>query len=247
MKQINYLSDTLAYIGPDVKEGALPALFYFALSAEETLEQSPYNQPADYLPSNMRLFSMTLPDHGKGHSPTQAFSVWAQKIQQGEDILSPFFLKVQKTIEGLIQEGVILKKQCGVIGLSRGAFIACHVAALCKDVKTILGFAPLTRLSLTEEFTSLKPLVQHFDLHHLTPLLYHCTLRFYIGNLDERVGTSACFSFVHNLALKAQSHKLKSPPIELIISPSIGYKGHGTSPSIFEEGSHWIIRKLCHV
>ena len=112
--------------------------------------------------------------------------------------------------------------------------MATHLAAIVPEIRTILGFAPLTGFS---EFP------QH-DLTHLIPKLSDRTLRFYIGNRDQRVSTSRCFHFIEQLAEASFQSNVRSPPIELFVTPSIGYQGHGTSKSIFEEGARFLAGQL---
>ena len=88
------------------------------------------------------------------------------------------------------------------------------------------------------------PATTSLNLEHLTPLLYNRTIRFYIGNRDKRVGTAHTFSLTEKLAEKAYHNRIRSAPIELIIGPSIGYQGHGTSQAIFQEGATWIKNHL---
>ena len=113
------------------------------------------------------------------------------------------------------------------------------MAALCPELSFILGFAPLTRLSYAKEFQN-GPDVSHFDLEKLVSKLYNRKIRFYIGNLDTRVGTQHTFKLVSRLAEEAKNHRIRSAPIELIVGPSIGYQGHGTGPHVFQAGVDWI-------
>ncbi|WP_420422186.1 alpha/beta hydrolase [Simkania sp.] len=231
---------TFSFVGPSLEEGPLPTIFYFALSAKDSLETDPYNQPALFLQSDKwRIFTVTLPGHEEGRKPENAISYWAEQMKQGNELLTPFFQEVAQGIQYLLQENLIQKDQFGCMGLSRGVFIAAHVAALCPELRFILGFAPLTRLSYAKEFQN-GPDVSHFDLEKLAFKLYDRKIRFYIGNIDSRVGTKYTFELVSHLAEEAKNHRIRSSPIELIIGPSIGYQGHGTGPQVFQAGTLWV-------
>ncbi len=237
----------IAYLGPPLSSGPLPALFYFALSNKESLGLDPFNQPAAYLSSlNMRIFSITLPGHENNLPPTQALNLWAEEIARGHDMISSFVAKVKLAVDTLLSSEVLLKDQLAVAGLSRGAFIAAHAAALIPEFRSILGFAPLIQLRSIKEFQHLldHPLVASLSLENLKPKLADRSVRFYIGNLDTRVGTSHCFHFIENLAQTAFENKVRSPPIELIIAPSIGRDGHGTSKATFHAGAKWAAEQL---
>jgi esterase FrsA len=237
----------LSFLGPDFEEGPLPAVFYFALSQEESLGQDPYNQPAVFLSQYpMRIFSMTLPAHGPGLPATQALSVWAQEIKRNHDPISEFVEKVLTAVHFLERHEVLIPLKVATMGLSRGAFIATHVAARLPLVSYILGFAPLIDLGFSKDFSEVRhhSLVESLNLVHLIPKLTDRHLRFYIGNHDVLVGTEICFHFIHQLSQVAFEHKIRSPQAELIIGPSIGHKGHGTAKEVFENGAGWLAKKL---
>lgn len=237
----------MAYVGPPLSQGPLPALFYFSLSAKDSLCLDPFNQPAAYLSSlPMRIFSMTLPGHEKGLPPTEALYVWAREMESGRDVISSFAEKVAHAVDLLTAEGVLFPDRLAIAGLSRGAFLAAHAAALTPAFKWILGFAPLTTLSVAKEFQHLahSPAVAALSLEHLAEKLSDRNVRFYIGNLDTRVGTRRCFDCTQTWSQTALSQGIRSPKIELIISPSIGRDGHGTSKEVFHHGAQWIAEQL---
>jgi esterase FrsA len=132
------------------------------------------------------------------------------------------------------------------MGLSRGVFVACHVASRLSYLRTILGFAPLTRLGVAREMREIasNPADKNTDLIHLSPLLFDRTIRFYIGNHDTRVGTGECYHFIQSVVEQAFQNQIRSPQIELFITPSIGHMGHGTSKEIFHAGADWLTQKL---
>ncbi len=237
----------VAYLGPDISQGPLPALFYFALSSEESLCQDPFNQPAAYLSTlPMRVFSLTLPGHGHLLPAAQAMTVWAKEFAFGSNFFQKFIDKVQCAVEGLIHQGVLIPKRLGAMGLSRGAFVATHVAAQIPQFQSIVGFAPLTKLSAIKEFQEVPDtsFANELDLEKLIDKVCDRNIRFYIGNLDTRVGTRNCFDFIEKASQKALEKKVRSPQIELIIAPSIGYQGHGTGKKIFQDGARWIGERL---
>lgn len=235
------------YIGPDISEGALPAFFYFALAGDESLVLDPYNQPiASIKDKPIRLFSCTLPGHEPGYNKSHPLFTWAEKLCNGDDVITPLIDDVSVMIDYLLEQKITLPGKIGCGGLSRGTLIALLIAANNAQVSHIVGFAPLTSLVDMEEFSPHleRPLVKKLDLSSYLDVLATKTIRFYIGNRDTRVGTDHAFQLVHNLANKAYEQRIRSPQIELIISPSIGYQGHGTSKENFYAGGEWIYNKL---
>lgn len=239
---------TIYFTGISPEEGPLPALFYFALSGEESLTLSPYNTPATLLKdAHVRVFSLTLPGHGPGFDKLHAMHYWTSHL----DTLKTFFDTTTFAIDWLIREGIADPAHLAAGGLSRGGFIATHLAAREKRIKTILGFSPLTRLSSLKEFASpelsmhVKVAAAALDLEHLVSQLTHLhALRFYVGNRDERVGTDACFHFIRRLADQGHKSRSRHMNIELNVTHSIGHQGHGTSPHVFEEGTNWLKKNL---
>ncbi len=217
------------FVGPPLEERPLPTLFYFILSAEDSLQKEFFCQPVKFLERlPIRIFSMRSPAHENGLSPENAMNVWEERMNNGDPVIPPFIEEVKEAVTHLkpfIKEG-----KFAVAGLSRGAYISCHVAAVYPEISHILGFAPLTR------FRAAK----NFDLETLIPSLYNRSVRFYIGNHDSRVGTEHAFSFIYKLAEEAHKKGVRSPPIEMIIGPSIERHGHRTSPEVFQARADWL-------
>jgi len=153
----------------------------------------------------------------------------------------PFIESVTSDIKELIEEGLISK--LAFMGLSRGGWVSCQIAARIKKVSHVLAFAPLTELQKARELIK-TPLTKEHDLYEYLEDLHDRSIRFYIGNRDSRVSTRRCFSFIEALADKAHDNRIRSNPIELIITPSIGMHGHGTAKHIFESGAQWICDEL---
>lgn len=232
---------TLYFIGPPLKQGPLPTLFYFSLSGEESLTLAPYNTPITFLDeTKLRIFSIDLPAHGEGFNKHKAIGIWAQWMEEGKHPLMDCIEEICKSIDYLFEQEIA--SSIATAGLSRGAFIATHVASNDPRVKGVLGLAPLTDLSYSPDFARIKdhPHVQAMALQHLLPSLLHIPIRFSIGNQDTAVGTDTCFSFIFDLASLAHENGTRSPHVELTIHPSIGHRGHGTPRHIFESGAHWI-------
>jgi predicted esterase len=237
------------YLGLEPEAGALPAFFYFALSGEDSLELHPYSQPAKLVGDNScRIFSFTIPGHEPGMNKFNAMQYWAEQMLRGEYLLENFFEKVVNAIHWLIEQKIADPSALATGGLSRGGFVATHIAARVNQLQTVLGFAPLIELMQLKEFADhpeLRRRSSELDLVKLVDRLTHVRhFRFYIGNLDTRVGTDACYHFIRRLAEAGHAKQARHQKVELFITHSIGHKGHGTDPHIFEEGSSWLKHHL---
>lgn len=235
---------SLFHVGPSIDHGPLPTIFYFALSGPDSLTKDPFNQPIQFLSDQwIRFFSMTLPFHEEGLSPKDALACWAKEIEKGNDLLGSFIEKAAEAVEYTISQKMADPQKLAVAGLSRGGLIASLLAAKQQQFSHILQFAPLTNLAKTKEFESLQshPIVQSYQLAPLASLLANRQIRFYIGNQDTRTHTQECYEFAMELVKKSS---LRSPQIELFITPSIGHMGHGTSMEIFEQGALWLANSI---
>jgi pimeloyl-ACP methyl ester carboxylesterase len=247
VKEVKLGDLSFDYIGQECQDKALPALFYFALSANESLSVDPINQPVTALLGHpLRIFSLNLPGHGKDLPSQEGMRHWAEQFKNNQDPLTPFIESIVKSIEALVADGLAPPEKIALMGLSRGSFIALHVAARLPFIRTLVCFAPLLDLSFSSEFEKLEehPLVENLDPFSLVPALCDRQLRFYIGNVDRRVGTERTFQFVQQLCSAATQKGIRSPQIELVVTPSIGFLGHGTSKESFEAGAAFIAQKL---
>jgi len=237
---------SIYYQGEPLQKGPMPALLYFALSGRTTLCEDPYNQPAVHLiKEGMRVFSWDLPFHGPDQDPHEAMRRWIAEFHESSSFIHDFMDLCAENLHYLIHQQLIDHRFIAAAGLSRGGYIAVQLAAREAHIKTVAGFAPLTSpQALQQERHEAAVSGDRTDLTALADRLIHKSLRFYIGNRDVRVGTDSCYSFVRALAENAYDKGVRSPSVELIIYPSIGFKGHGTPPSIFHDGAAWIKRHL---
>jgi dienelactone hydrolase len=220
------------------------AIIYFALAGSASLFQDPYNQPVVRWNENgIRVFSWDLPFHGPDLNPQFAMQHWAEEFDKNPNFIADFTSICRQNIDFLVENQGIDPERIAIAGLSRGAFLASHVAAVDSRCKYILGFAPLTTPKVPQEFQNNRPL-DEVALTAIVEKLIRKPLRFYIGNLDTRVGTDFCYRFITSLVDASLHHGIRSPAVELMIYPSIGHKGHGTPPLIFREGADWLIHQL---
>lgn len=234
----------VAYSGPDLSEGPLPALIYFSLSAKESLELNPYNQIVSALVDKpIRLFSFTLPAHGHGQINEEAMEHWAEGLKNSPNYFEDYFSQVSHAIYDLIEKEIIQSDAIATGGLSRGAFVALHLAARLNEISTVLGLAPLVDLSYLPEFKEID-IPSELNISNQVESLAKKAIRFYIGNRDVRVGTECCFELVKEIANYAYNKGVRSPFVELVVSPSTGRNGHGTLPNVFYNGAEWISERV---
>ncbi len=239
--------EKIFWTGPSFDEGPLPAFFYFSLAGDSSLCLAPFNLPIAFLKDEkIRCYSLTLPGHGDGFDDGKAIAYWARHFSEGENPIANFVDKALAALQFLCERGLVDEGNIAVGGLSRGGFAAVHMAARHEKIKAVLGFAPLTDLLFLHDFADLEedPYVCQMSLSHHVEMLLGKRLRFYVGNRDVRVGTERCFHFVSRLVECSFENKIRSPQVEMVISPSVGYKGHGTTQHVFYDGVVWLKDQL---
>jgi len=141
----------MAAAGPAEEKGPLPAFFYFALSAEESLLQEPFNRPVEALKeAPLRCYSFSLPYHEGGGKGKTAIEEWGALLEQGNDFLTPFFHQCAEQVEQLVAKGLVDPEKIAAGGLSRGGFAAAHLAALEPRIKSPLQNRHLRSITTTD-------------------------------------------------------------------------------------------------
>jgi len=234
----------VSFIGPPLEEGPLPAVFYFALSDKDSLLLDPFNQPTlPFIDSSIRVFSITIPGHEYPLKKEDAITFWQESIEQGKDLLSPFFEQTCNVIKELFEKNYITK--LGVMGLSRGGFIALHIAARVPQISSIALFAPMLSIHKIEELKNLPDsFLNRYALEPHLGTLSERNMTLFIGNADTRVDTKSTLTFFEALCRHAQEKEIRYPPITLNVTQSMGYKGHGTSKETFIKGAEWLKNSL---
>ncbi|MDN3505239.1 MAG: hypothetical protein P0S95_06675 [Rhabdochlamydiaceae bacterium] len=214
------------YIGLPFGLGPMPTVFHFSLSAKDSLNLDPFNQPVAALDiGKMRIMSVTLPFHEDFPPlPENATEKW------NKSNFEPFCLKLKQLLDELIKEDMIDPDKIAFMGLSRGAFVAFHMATLFPQVKGVLAFAPMLNLAQDPSL----------DVTPLAKDLCHLPIRIYMGNRDKKTSTKTAMHFILDLADCAYDAKIRSAPIEMFVTPSLGHSGHGTAKKTFIEGANWI-------
>ena len=234
---------TIYHLGPPLSQGALPTVFYFALTGEESLSLQPFAQVPLFLSSkNFRVFSLTLPYHKEKLSHMKSMEKWAEALSEGTDFISPFIEDCLDAIDFVIKEGFTDPKRLATAGISRGGYIASLLGAKESRVSFILGFAPVTDLTTLQRFDFMKN--DPYSIVAIKDQLVSKQIKYYIGNRDERVGTERCFESLLSVIDAAAKTGIRSPRIELVMYPSIGYKGHGTPDKAFIDGATWLSNKF---
>jgi len=212
-----FSTNSLTFFVKEPKEHpAVSTIFYFSLSAEDSLSLSPFCHPVDsLLKKGISVISTTLPHHEDNARPYGIQEIWGKD----KHILKEFIERLQESIEEIKKH---YSPPFGAMGLSRGSFIALHLASQCKDISSICCFAPM--LSLKDDLD--------LSLPTLASKLLSKNIHIFIGDNDTLVNTNKVIAFGHEINAK------------ITLYPSIGRNGHGTPDERFEEGAAWLSMNL---
>ena len=192
-------------------------IFFFALSAEDTLTLPPFCHPANTLvEEGARVISTTLPDHEHNARPYGIQAIWEKKIPA----LTAFIEDLCTGIKEVIAE---FDGPFGAMGISRGAFIAMHVASRISAIEKVCAFAPMLKVGGTNALA----------IDSIKASLQNTKIFFFVGDND---------TLIHTKKVEELHHYLEKKSL-LKVSPSIGRHGHGTSDENFTQGAHWIIQR----
>ncbi|MCH9620932.1 MAG: hypothetical protein S4CHLAM20_03410 [Chlamydiia bacterium] len=217
-------TSTLTFSIREPKEvRAEKTIFFFALSAHDSLYLPPFCHPVDRaLKEGVRVISTTLPCHENNERDYGIQEIWnAQK-----PALKQFLSNLVSGIEELTH---FFDPPFGAMGISRGAFISLCLASASQHITTVTGFAPLLSLKDDPELNAFTKI----------PELKNKNIHFFVGHDDTLVGTENVISLQKKLLQINKNGNILTK-----ISPSIGRGGHGTSDPIFNEGVLWTIKNL---
>ncbi|MCH9811710.1 dienelactone hydrolase family protein [bacterium] len=216
MKKID--TSTLSFSVREPKDGkASSTVFFFALSAHDTLSLPPFCHPADILVENgARVISTTLPDHEENTRPYGIQEIWEKKIPALGQFIEDLCTGIKELMERF--EGPF-----GAMGISRGAFIAMHAASKIEQIEKVCCFAPMLQVGKENSLS----------IDSIKEKLEKTQIFFFVGDNDTLIGTKNVEAL----------HRFLEKSSLLKISPSIGRHGHGTSNENFTKGALWIIQK----
>ena len=226
-----------------------PTLFVFVTNIEDSLTVQTCNEvrKRGYL-----CVSLDLPFHQGPGSPAlppnspEGLSGWAVAIRNGEAMVPEFVSKVSQVLGYLIREGYTDPQKAAVAGISRGAFVAMHVAAADPRFQYAVGFAPVTDLTELGEFAELKDnqLARSLSLAGIADKLAGRPLWVSIGNNDARVGTDKAIEFTRKVVAASVAGKTLPPTevvdVELHVMP---WPGHGGDllRRAYDAGAAWLL------
>lgn len=223
-----------------------PTFFILAGTMESTLG-SPYfrqcgNQLAD---AGYLLVSVDIPCHGKQHRPPEptGLSGWAYRCEQGDDFVADNNRRLSQVLDELIAGGQTNPDYVGVCGTSRGGYLALQFAAHDPRVKGVAAFAPVTDLTVLNEFKSRaeNEMVQSLSMIRNSEKLAGRPVWIVIGDRDVRVGTDEAIAVARSIT-QAGLEKGGQSQVDLhvIAEP----KGHTVPAGSTDLAANWFLKQV---
>lgn len=219
-----------------------PTIIVIGSDLEYSLTNNEINEVGRLLgPRGVASFALDVPCHGadiRAGEP-EGLQGWRHRLEREEDFVATFNSQVSQIIDFLLQEGY--SQRIAIAGTSRGGFMGLHAMAADQRVQCGVAFAPVTELTVLEEFKGLENhvLTQSITLQKVANQLAGRPLWMCIGNNDERVGTDELIALCRNIA--TQPSERYPAPIELHIMPTEGHRIHQTA---HQEAADWLTEFL---
>jgi alpha-beta hydrolase superfamily lysophospholipase len=182
--------------------GSGPIVVVLAMDMYQTL----YNVPTTdaivsrLLSAGYSVMSLDLPCHGADAEPgVQPLDCWAQRIAAGNtDIFLSFCVGLIGVLDGLGASKV------GIVGISRGAYVAITCAAYSERFRDLALEIPLTDLNYLTEFRLLPADETLFGTDQYVPYISDRVTLVRIGKDDTRVGTALAVAFAQKVGARLE-------------------------------------------
>jgi|SRR5579883_1977562 len=225
----------------DLPSEPAPVIFVFAKDIHTALSDADFARVAWLLQRHSFLaVTLDLPCHGEDLRPGEPprLDGWAARVRNGDPLVEDFTARVSAVADHLIRIKAANPDRIAAYGVSRGGFLALHVAAADPKFRTIAAFAPVTDLAKLSEFKGLEDnvLVRRLAAINLAGRLRERRIWIAIGSKDDRVGTDSAVALARALARSGE--KDVTPDITLLVGP---WPGHGIlDVGVQRQAAEWI-------
>lgn len=223
-----------------------PTLFILAGTTESTLGSPYFRQCGNQLAeAGYLLVSVDIPCHGKQHRPPEptGLSGWAYRCEQGDDFVADNNRRLSQVLDELIADGQTNPDYVGVCGTSRGGYLALQFAAHDPRIKGVAAFAPVTDLTVLNEFKSRakNEMVQSLSMIRNADKLAGRPVWIVIGDRDVRVGTDEAIAVARSITQAGLEKAMQSQvDLHVIAEP----KGHTVPAGSTDLASKWFLNRV---
>jgi alpha-beta hydrolase superfamily lysophospholipase len=176
-----------------------PLIVLMAASAEESIHGMG-RLPADLTSAGFSLLALDLPCHGQDAEPNlDGLVCWRRRMEAGD---KGIFREFCKGVTAVLDHFSV--KRAGVVGLSRGAYVAATCAETDARLQYLGLLAPVTDLEQLSEFNGYAVDDPNFQLLHYRAQLSKRHVLVRIARDDERVGTESAVNFAQTIGADLQ-------------------------------------------
>tara|TARA_R110002124_G_scaffold73879_2_gene198134 strand:- start:1344 stop:2147 length:804 start_codon:yes stop_codon:yes gene_type:complete len=224
----------------------VPTLFILAGTMESTLGSPYFRQCGNQLAeAGYLLVSVDIPCHGKQHRPPEptGLSGWAFRCEQGDDFVADNNRRLSQVLDELIADGRTNPDYVGVCGTSRGGYLALQFAAHDPRVKGVAAFAPVTDLTVLNEFKSRSEnkMVQSLSMIRNAEKLAGRPVWIVIGDRDVRVGTDEAIAVARSIT---QAGLKQGGPSQVDLHVIAEPKGHTVPKGSTDVAAKWFLKQV---
>ncbi len=225
---------------PVQASGAAPTVVLLGSTAYGNLTNPDFARQGWLLHVNgWNVASLDAPCHGEDLRAGERPEIlgWADRFQKGEDAVAAFVAHANDVMDQLVMEKVARPGSIAVSGISRGGFLAFHVAAGNARVGAVCAMAPVTDWGVLREFAQMKenPLVKSTALINWADKIT-CPVWTIIGSADDRVDTSKAMEFMQHL-LANNTARAAGTVIDLHVTST---PGHQSFAWWHDEAARWL-------
>jgi len=230
--------------GDDSQKAPAPILFVLANTIDGTLGDPYFRQCGNELAKRYGYLcvSIDLPGHGRftSDATVPGLEGWAESVLSGRDFVAENNARMREVLDFLILEKYADPEKIFAAGTSRGGYLALQFAASEERVKSVISFAPVTKLAALKEFQDVDPgfLKGTLDLSQKIRTLAKKNIWITIGDQDDRVGTDHAVDLARRISLEVKRMSTGSNvELQVISEP----RGHTTPKGAVERSVEWML------
>jgi pimeloyl-ACP methyl ester carboxylesterase len=224
--------------------GPAPLLVSLGTAAHANLTHLDFSRQGLLLrEKGWNVVSVDPPCHGEDLRSGERAEIlgWVDRFAKGEDTVAAFVARTNDVIDELVRDGVARPGAIAVMGISRGGFLAFHVAAGNARIGAVCTLAPVADWSVLREFAGMteNALVKGTAVMNIADTIT-CPVWTIIGSSDDRVDTGKTVEVMQRLLANNTKRETKlAIDLHLTSTP-----GHLSLAWWHDEGARWLTERV---